>query len=69
MATKPKDPIEAALAPAPAKPEKLYVQSVVGQLLDFETNKMISEPAYHLNTKYLQSQMAAGKIVLANPED
>lgn len=70
MATKPKDPIEAALAPAPKeKVEKLYVQSTVGPMLDFETNKFIHEPAYHVNTLYLKSQMAAGKIVLANPED
>ncbi len=58
---------DATDAPAP-KLKNLYVQSIVGPLLDFETNKFIHEPGYHPNTKYLQSQMAAGKIVEANPD-
>lgn len=60
---------EQAQAEAPVDaPKKLYVQSVVGPLLDFETNKFIQEPAFHANTLYLKSQMAAGKIVLADQD-
>ena len=55
-------------AEAPKKVEKIYVQSVVGRMVDCFTNKEVNEPAYHAKTSWLDAQMAAGKVVLADPE-
>lgn len=77
MATKNKDQnveqnvdqnVDAEVVETPKKVEKLYVQSVVGRMVDCYTNKDVHEPAYHAKTPWLDSQMAAGKVVLADPE-
>jgi hypothetical protein len=59
--------VEDQAVPASREPKKLYVQSAVGRMLDTMTNKEVNEPAFHENTLWLKSQMAAGKIVLADP--
>lgn len=58
MATKPQ-----------TQPTKIYVKSVVGRMLDTTNNKPVDAPTYAENTPWLQSQMAAGKIVMANPDE
>lgn len=52
-----------------AQEKRLYVQSVVGRMVDPETNLDITGIAnFHENTDWLKAQMAAKKIVEADPE-
>lgn len=55
--------------PAMEKVEKILVMSPAGPMLDTETNKWITGAAFHEKTKWLDAQMAAGKIVPATDKD